>query len=578
MQWAVAEMAQTTTQRDRRRRGAGEPLSLSTIEHRIFGVWQLLAVLCELRSLAVTSPVLSLSMLDAWTVVPDRVDARMYGARDANQDNSGPTVEACSQQVKRLIAEAEASGPRDGYLKRRRALMMGLLCVFGPRADAFRTARVEDFVPNHPFPDGTTGPVLRIYPAKTWEPDVPHYLPLSRQQGEQMIDWILFTDRRVGQRNEPLFPNRKPKPGGANKFLTPHGFYTAIAGARQKGNTGSHPLLRRGDDPFIGWHPHAYRHEAYKLAVLAATNLQRNDPGFFPHVHPQEFAKAIVGHHLVSDVGALYRDLDRQALTRAVVEEMWRILYDDGVLRRGPDPERVRRAREQRDALRITIGALQAIIVDLDAKAEQATRRNGGRDTQRRLELQLKATDYRLDARGRRDELRRLSESLDQAEREFAHVQATHVPIADHVSDAEHARRLAEALGEPEQATSHQLVGPALADELPLKDVADLFGTTPQAIGRWRRVGQPKNRPLRWHGGEDAWHDHTEKDRRLRRSAINMQALTPDQERLLEEILVRLALEGGRTNPATSPDGQLDAWETSGSSPPPQPNDQGAPE
>jgi hypothetical protein len=57
-----------------------------------------------------------------------------------------------------------------------------------------------------------------------------------------------------------------------------------------------------------------------------------------------------------------------------------------------------------------------------------------------------------------------------------------------------------------------------------------------------------------------------------------MQALTPDQERLLEEILVRLALEGGRTNPATSPDGQLDAWETSGSSPPPQPNDQGAPE
>ena len=90
-----------------------------------------------------------------------------------------------------------------------------------------------------------------------------------------------------------------------------------------------------------------------------------------------------------------------------------------------------------------------------------------------------------------------------------------------------------------------------------------LFGTTPQTICRWRRLGLPKHRPLLWLGGEDAWHDHTEKDRRLRRNAINMPALTPDQELMLEEILIRLALEDGRTNLATSPDGQLDAWETS---------------
>ena len=57
-----------------------------------------------------------------------------------------------------------------------------------------------------------------------------------------------------------------------------------------------------------------------------------------------------------------------------------------------------------------------------------------------------------------------------------------------------------------------------------------------------------------------------------------MAALTPDQKRLLEEILIRLALEDDRPNPTRSPDGQLDAWETSGSSPPPQPNDEEAPE
>jgi hypothetical protein len=235
--------------------------------------------------------------------------------------------------------------------------------------------------------------------------------------------------------------------------------------------------------------------------------------------------------------------------------------------------------REQRDVLRITVKALHATILDLEARAEQvAARATSSRDKQRRLELKLEASQLRLEAHGCRDDLRRSQGSLDQAEQEFVKAQAAFVPIAEHVSDAEQAWRLADALGEPEQATSHQLIAPVLADELPLKDAAVLFGTTPQVIGRWRKLGQPKNRPLRWHGGEGAWHDHTQKDRRLHRSAINMQALTPDQERLLEDTLIRLALEDGRTNPATSRNGQLDAWETSGSSPPQDSNDQEAPE
>ncbi len=231
--------------------------------------------------------------------------------------------------------------------------------------------------------------------------------------------------------------------------MTPHGFYTAIAGARQKGGTGSYPLMARGADRFIGWHPHAYRHEAYQLAVQAATNLQSNDPGFFPHVHPHEFAKAIVGHHLVTDVGAVYRDLDRQSLCRAVVDEMWRVLYDEGVLRRGPDIDRVRRAREQRDALLVTLDGILATILDREAKAERAAgRASNGRDKQRRLELKLQAAEHRLDANGRRDDLRRFQESLEQAELELEAAQTTLVPIPEYVSDAEHARSFADALGQ----------------------------------------------------------------------------------------------------------------------------------
>jgi hypothetical protein len=577
MEWAVTTMAQTTTQRNRRRRAAGEPLSDTVIDHYIGGVWQLIDVLLELRSIATKSPVLPLEMLEAWTTKPARIAARAFGAPPADIDNSGPSLDACSQRLKWLQAEARVTTQGDGYLKRRRALLMALVCLYGPRADAFRVVRIEDYLPNHRYPDGTSGPVLRIYPGKTWDPDEAHYLPLPDEVARWVQEWVAFTGRRFDQLDEPLFPNRMPKSGRPGKFFTTHGFYTAIAGARQKGSTGSYAMLPRGDDPFIGFHPHAFRHTALQLAARAASNLQRADQTFFPHVSPQEFGKAMVGQELITEVSGTYRDLDRQLLCRAVVDEMWRLLWDDGVLRRGPDPDRVCRAREQRDALRVTVDGILATILDLEARAEQATgRASSGRDTQRRLELQLRAAEHRLDAHGRRDDLHRFQESLEQAELELEVASTTLVPIPDHLTDAEHARRLADALGQPAQATAPP---PALLqpDEVPLKDVAVLFGTTPQTIARWRRDGLPKHRPLLWLGGEDAWHDHTQKDRRLRRSAINSQALTSNQERLLEEILIRLALEDGRSN-AASADGRLDAWETSGSSPPQQPKDQAAPE
>jgi hypothetical protein len=569
MEWAVTTMAQTTTQRNRRRRPAGSPLALATIEHYVSGVWQLMDVLLELRSIATSSTVLSVGVLDAWTTRPGRIDPRAYGARPADQDNSGPSLEACSKRLKVLRAEARVTTQRDGYLKRRRALMMALVCMFGPRGDAFLKTRIEDYLPNHHYPDGTTGPALRIYPGKTWDPDQAHYLPLPQEVASWVEEWITFTGPRFDQLDEPLFPSRKPKPDRAGKFLTTHGLYTAIGGARQKGGTGSYALLPRGDDPFIGYHPQGFRHTALQLAIRAASNLQRADADFFPHVHPREFGSAIVGHALITEVGGIYRDLDRQLLCRAVVDEMWRLLWDDGVLRRGADVDRVRRAREHRDALRVTVDALHATIIDLDARADQAAGRNGGRDRQRRLELQLEAAEYRAQAHARRDDLRRFQESLDQAEREFSEAQATAVPIPEYISEAEHARCLADALGKPEQPAP-SVLPLVFADEVPLKDVAILFGTTPQAIGRWRRFGQPKNRPLRWHGGEDAWHDHTQKDRRLRVSAIKRVALTPDQARLLDEILTRVALEDhGGVNATVTSSGQLDAWETSGSSPPP---------
>ena len=140
-----------------------------------------------------------------------------------------------------------------------------------------------------------------------------------------------------------------------------------------------------------------------------------------------------------------------------------------------------------------------------------------------------------------------------------------------------------------------------LADELSVDDAAQLFGTTPQTINRWYREGQPPTRPPRWIGEQTAWHVYSEKDKRLRVHAINHAALTDGQRKSLELIRQEraqidqtpagtapappgYAREGGEQC-GTEPDsagatndppnngapligGELDAWETSGSSPP----------
>src|SRR5439155_25837687 len=115
------------------------------------------------------------------------------GAREAGQDNSGPTIEACAKQLRVLAAEARMTTRRDGYIKRRRALLMAILCLFGGRADAIRNLRVEDYLPDHRYRNGTRGAVLRIFPAKTWDPDQAHYLPLPAEVARWLEQWITFT-------------------------------------------------------------------------------------------------------------------------------------------------------------------------------------------------------------------------------------------------------------------------------------------------------------------------------------------------------------------------------------------------
>ena len=597
MERAVMTMALTPTQRGRRRRKAGAPTSLATIENRLNGVWNLARVLVELRSIATTSTVLDVAPLDAWTTVPDRIDARALGAKPANQDNTGPSVKACSERLKQVFHDAHETRRQDRYIKDRRAFLMGSLPLFGPRVGAFRAADVDDYRPDHRYPDGTRGPVLVIRPGKTIDPDEEHFLPLPTELARWLEEWIVFTGRQVGQPDEPLFPSRKPRPGRPNERISAHGFYSAIAGAPQANGTGTYALLPLDDDPYIGYRPHAFRHTANQLISAAAARLQRADSGFYPQASPTQFAKAVLSHKLIVDISSVYGDLDRQLMAKAVIDKAWELLWDDGILRRGADPDRIRTAREYRDALIVTRDALMAAAQGSEARATQhRARATSTRNATRRLELTLQATGEDNAGLRHRADLRTTEDKLALAEAELDNAQTALIPIPNDRSTEEHDLLLHAALHGDQPEANHPQTGP-LADEITVRDVAELWGVSEQTINRAHRKGQPATKPLMWLGGKTAWHIYNAKDKRLRVDAINHAELTPDQQERLLELRQRRArldaemfhpavkvsskhgttseehaVNGNQTTGRQTVDGLVDAWETSGSSPPENPN------
>ena len=536
MEHAIAALARQPRQRTARRRPGTPALALGTLVNRVTGVWRLIASIIAVHHRIKTArhPVLRVDLVAAWVTKPPRPDPRQFGAVASNQNNNGPTVDAASKRLRELARDSRPGTSPSMYRRLRRVILFAIHALYGARATAVRQLRVRDYIPTFVWNDGTIGPALRTHPGKTWDRETPHYLPVPRELAEWIERWLTLTDRQPSDGEAPLFPAKKPRAGQPDTFLTQLGHYAAVAGT-----TTSLALLPKTDDPHDGWHPHAYRHLAVKLAVRAATQLKARDPGHLTHIHPDEFARAVVAHKLASDVTSIYRDLDRQELCQAVIPEMWQILYGDGALRKGPDPDRVLKARQNLDTISTAIDSLTRDARHHEAKAEHlAQRAHSSRDDQRKLALLLEATHHTATARAHRDELVSAHAHRLDAERDLDHALNAHVPIPDQLTDEDHAVLLATALGTPASKPNAVEVADR-ADELAVIDVAELFAVTPQAITRWIRNGPPSHRPTPW--TEDAWHVYTAKHQRLKVSHINLDALTQEQLHRLHNLQERRA-------------------------------------
>jgi hypothetical protein len=220
------------------------------------------------------------------------------------------------------VVAAAPSGDRERHL--RRLLIFSFLALYGPRGDAFRRARTDDFFRSHSFYDGISRPALRLYPGKTVRDDEPLFLPLPKELAEWLDYWVGIVKRRYGGRDAPLLPSPRLAPGGMPRPISYLTFYDLVAGQRS-GRCAVAALLPRGANLYSGWHPHAYRHTAYQAAVRAGIKCRERDQAF-EHVHPEEFARALVGHTFLARTSVTYRDLNPELLACAVVEVAWSAL------------------------------------------------------------------------------------------------------------------------------------------------------------------------------------------------------------------------------------------------------------
>jgi transcriptional regulator with XRE-family HTH domain len=266
-------------------------------------------------------------------------------------------------------------------------------------------------------------------------------------------------------------------------------------------------------------------------------------------VSPSVFADCILDH-TVRDLG--YRDLRidghptarYEQLVAAGVAAWFAELWGDGPnVRRGLDLDAIEHAHSQ---LRV----VDARIGDLTTEVERLRREDLPLDPDSLSPEQAVAALLRIQTNANQRE--RLLEEREELrlkrarlERELAGHLKREVLLPVDACDEAYERRKTELLSMIEGNEAPQDDGLAtlpLADELTVADVAELFGVTPQHVGRWRRgLSNPPLEP-------QVWRRVNGKDYRLPVSAFDAEALrripAPDPGAALDQIRRKRARDG----------------------------------
>jgi integrase len=481
---AVIELAQQPIAIANRRRPNGARVSAGTINTRVTAVHQLFDAFVTLRGQVAASANSGLptELLAQWTHKPARPDVELCGAEWARVDTSGPSFEQARTLLHRVHTEVQAAPARSRYLRLRRRTVAGLLLAHGQRVEALRMLNVDDYVPEHNFGDGSTGPALVYRPGKTRAADETHILALPRELADWLEEWICSTTRSIDQPGSPMWPARKPKPGQPIARINASAFERAIGGHAAKDGTGSLPLLPRGDDRYHGFNPHSYRHSCYQAAKRAGAQAKLEQPHGYAHIGPDDFARAVVGHDLIRGVGDFYRDLDQQHLARVAIEIAWRELRDQPI-EYGPDPDAINEVSSRLELLAATITELEAELVAIDMRqAELDSQRTKRAATELETAI-LESNTLVFRLAGLQRDLATTGQRRDQARTDLEQATSGQAPIDP--DDATYGERLACARARAKRTLVTTRRAPT--GELSVKEVAEILDVTRQTIGRWIR-------------------------------------------------------------------------------------------
>jgi hypothetical protein len=541
LQDAVIDLARRPVARATRRRAAGKPISLGTINTWVTGVHQLFAALVDLRTLALAdeNSGLPAALLEPWTAKPRRPDLDLCGARPAALKTSAPPFKVLQHLLERLDVEVDAAPQRRRYFRLRRRLVAALLILHGPRVEALRAVDVADYIPGFTFSDGLTGPALVYRPGKTRDAEEVHIVALPAELAHWLEDWIAYTGREVGEADSPMWPARQPKTGQPISRINGSAFARMISGHAAPDGTGSWPLVPRGDDPYIGYNPHSFRHAAYQIARKAGALALLESPLTYAHLAPDDFARAVVGHGLIRGTGDFYRDLDQQVLSRIAVEYAWRELRSLP-MPHGLDPAAIEEACERIETLGAALDGCRLELHEIEAAqraAERSLRTLSG-DALNAAAIASNTAVFQLAHLQSR--LAELNERLADARDDLERALTVEVPLDRHEDPNQFAERLARAQARAAKACNRHDAGDT---QITVRQLASVLETTPKTINSWRRNGFPTARPELWRS--DAWRTNSEGILVLPIGSLRIEQLTAVQRERLHVLRLGSDAQGG---------------------------------